>query len=91
MLTIESVAARSVFVLVATPRQRSSLMITSDQLDRISSILATAPAWARLALTSADTRLRARGADELSAFLVRRIGEPQPCHDENQLTLPIAG
>jgi hypothetical protein len=66
-------------------------MITSDQLDRISSILAAAPAWARVALTSADSRMRARGADELSAFLIRQIGEPQPYHDENQLTLPIAG
>lgn len=66
-------------------------MITPDQLDRISSILATAPAWARLALTSADTRLRARGADELSAILIRRFGEAQPLHDPNQLTLPIAG
>lgn len=65
-------------------------MITPDQLDRISSILAAAPAWARLALTSADTRLRAQGADELSALLIRRIGEPQPGCDENQLTLPIA-
>jgi hypothetical protein len=66
-------------------------MITSDQLDRTSSILATAPAWARVALTSADTRMRARGADEVSAILIRRIDEPQPCHDKNQLTLPIAG
>jgi hypothetical protein len=66
-------------------------MITSDHLDRISSIIAAAPAWARLALTSRDSRLRARGADELSAFLIRRISEPEPLHDENQLTLPIAG
>jgi hypothetical protein len=65
-------------------------MITPDQLDRISSILAVAPAWARLALTSADARLRARGADELSAFLIRRIGEPELTPDANQLTLPIA-
>jgi hypothetical protein len=66
-------------------------MITSDQLDQISSILASAPAWARLALTSADTRLRARGADELSSFLIRRIEEAQPCQDVDQLTLPITG
>ena len=66
-------------------------MITSDQLDRISGILAAAPAWARLALTSSDTRLRARGADEMSAFLIRRIAEPMPQQDENQLNLRIAG
>jgi hypothetical protein len=66
-------------------------VITPDQLDRISNILAASPAWARLALTSADARLRARGADELSALLIRRIHDPEPVGDENQLTLPIAG
>lgn len=66
-------------------------MITPDQLDRVSSILVDAPAWARLALTSADERLRARGADELSAFLIRRIAHPEPAYNDAQLTLPIAG
>jgi hypothetical protein len=66
-------------------------MITPDHLDRIASILAEAPVSARLALTSADTRLRSRGADELSAFLIRRITEAQPPHDESQLRLPITG
>jgi hypothetical protein len=59
-----------------------------EQLDRVAEILAASPAWARLALTSADQRLRARGADALSAFLIKRISEPaRP--DENQLSLPI--
>jgi hypothetical protein len=66
-------------------------MTTPDQIDRIASILVSAPAWARLALTSADLRLRARGADELSAFLIRRMQTGEPTQDENQLLLPIAG
>jgi hypothetical protein len=73
------------------PDEEELCMTTSEQLDRISSILAAAPAWARAALTSADERQRSRGADELSALVLRKIADPVPVCDENQLSLPIAG
>lgn len=66
-------------------------MNSPDHLDRISTILAAAPQWARLALTSADARLRARGADELASFLLRRMEEPVRQEHKDQLSLPIAG
>ncbi len=65
-------------------------MVTHEHLDRISTLLASAPAWARLALTSPDPRLRARGADEVTAFLLRRMEAQGTERDENQLTLPIS-
>jgi hypothetical protein len=49
------------------------VMITADQVSHIASILAAAPTWARQALTSSDPRVRNEGADELSAFLLRRL------------------
>jgi hypothetical protein len=65
-------------------------METTERLDRIAEILMAAPAWARLALTSADKRVRSRGADAVSAFLLRRMDEPAQSEDPNQLVLPIA-
>lgn len=62
-----------------------------DHLDRISGILAAAPAWARLTLTSAEEQLRARGANELSAFLLHRIAQSESNQDEDQLLLPLVG
>ncbi|HEY0027422.1 MAG TPA: DUF6771 family protein [Allosphingosinicella sp.] len=64
-------------------------MITADRISDIASILVTAPAWARQALTSADLRVRGEGADELSAFLLRRLDKVENAADPNQLTLPI--
>lgn len=62
-----------------------------EQSDRVAKILLAAPAWARLALTSEDMRLRERGADAVSAFLLKRMSEPEGYNDENQLVLPIVG
>lgn len=66
-------------------------MLERDQLDRMSHLLARAPAWARLALTSADERMRLRGADELSAFLLRRLGDQETVPHKDQLSLPNIG
>jgi hypothetical protein len=49
-----------------------------------------APAWARLALTSADKRVRLRGADAVSAFLLRRMEEAAQSEEADQLALPIS-
>ena len=64
-------------------------MVTLEQVDRVAEIIASAPPWARSALTSSDERLRAQGAEAISAFLLKRIGEPLR-HDQDQLALPIA-
>ena len=64
-------------------------MTTVERLDYVADILASAPAWARQALTSSDPRVRARGAETVSAFLLRKMDAPAPVQDDNQLTLPI--
>jgi hypothetical protein len=64
-------------------------MITADQVSHIAGILASAPTWARQALTSPDARVRNEGADELSAFLLRRLDRAETAPDPRQLTLPI--
>jgi hypothetical protein len=66
-----------------------SVMITADQVSHIAGILASAPTWARQALTSPDPRVRNEGADELSAFLLRRLDKAETAPDPRQLTLPI--
>lgn len=64
-------------------------MIDTIDAERIADILTTAPTWARHALTSADTRVRAQGADEISALIRRRLADPAARPDPNQLALPI--
>ncbi len=65
-------------------------MITAQDVDRLADILVTSPAWARLALSSTDKRVQARGADELSAFLLRRLAEPSIEKHPDQLSLSIS-
>lgn len=57
--------------------------------ERLSTILLNAPTWARLGLTVRETRLRERAADALAATIVRKLEEPAPVIDRNQLTLPL--
>jgi hypothetical protein len=64
-------------------------MIDTTDADRIADILVAAPPWARLALTSSDTRIRAQGADEISALIRRRLADAATKPDPNQLLLPI--
>ncbi len=59
------------------------------EADRITYILLQTPAWARLALTAPDDRLRKRGASAMSDFLLDRLEAPSTKHDERQLALPI--
>lgn len=55
----------------------------------LSSILLTAPAWARVGLTMRDAQMRERAADALAATIVARLEEPPALPDRNQLCLPI--
>jgi hypothetical protein len=64
-------------------------MITADRVSHIADILASAPTWARHALTSSDPRVRGEGADEVSAFLLRRLERAETTPDPRQLTLPM--
>ena len=64
-------------------------MITADRISHIAQIIASAPTWARQALTSADPRIRGEGADEVSAYLLRRLDQAETAPDPRQLTLPI--
>ena len=57
--------------------------------ERLSAILLNAPVWARLGLTVPDPRLRERAADALAATIVRKLEEPAPVTDRNQLALPL--
>ncbi len=57
--------------------------------DQISVILQTAPAWARVGLTVRDAALRERAADTLAAAILKRLDEPAPCVDRDQLALPL--
>jgi hypothetical protein len=66
-------------------------VITADRIGDIADIIATAPAWARQALTSTDPRVRSEGADEVSAFLLRRLDKAVNAVDPDQLTLPMNG
>jgi hypothetical protein len=57
--------------------------------ERLSLILQTAPAWARLGLTVRDPALRERAADALAATIINRLDEPLQVQDRNQLPLPL--
>ncbi len=65
-------------------------MNSIDRLEHVADILASAPVWARQALTSSDARVRVRGAETMSAFLLRKLEASDNGADDNQLTLPIA-
>ena len=66
-------------------------MITTERISDIACLIATAPAWAARRWTSPDPRVRSEGADEVSAFLLRRLDKAEEFTDPNQLTLPITG
>lgn len=66
-------------------------MVTGERFDQIAGIIASAPTWARHALTSSDPRVRGEGADELAAFLLRPLDKSDDASDPRQLTLPITG
>lgn len=57
--------------------------------ERLSVILQTAPAWARLGLTVGDSALRERAADALAATIIDRLDEPLQVPDRDQLALPL--
>ena len=56
---------------------------------RLSSIILSAPAWARVGLTMRDTQMRESAADALAATIVERLAEPPALPDRDQLCLPI--
>lgn len=74
-----------------TPLAESFLFCSHARMDRerLTTILLTAPAWARLGLTVPDPRLRERAADALAATIVQRIDEPVRVVDRDQLALPL--
>ena len=57
--------------------------------ERLSHILQTAPAWARLGLTERDSALRERAADALAATIIDRLDQPVPVSDRDQIALPL--
>ncbi|HEV2568758.1 DUF6771 family protein [Sphingomonas sp.] len=59
------------------------------EVERLSTILVSAPAWARLGLTVSDARLRERAADALAAIIAHRLEEPDIRPDRSQLALPL--
>lgn len=56
--------------------------------ESISRIILNAPAWARVALTMRDERMRERAADVLAASILEKLNA-QPAPDPNQMTLPF--
>jgi hypothetical protein len=65
------------------------MFLRGMDIARLSTILQTAPAWARLGLTVRKHELRERAADALAANIIRRLDEPEPCNDTSQLPLPL--
>lgn len=63
-----------------------------EQLDRarLSSVILSAPAWARVGIATRDERMRERAADVLAATIAERLNVPEP-PDRNQLTLELEG
>ena len=55
--------------------------------ERISELIAEAPAWAKLALTVPNERLRADAHAELAQHVYSALFKPAPL--EGQLTLPL--
>ena len=69
-----------------------SVLICSHELmerERLSVILQSAPAWARLGLTVPDPRLRERAADALAATIVERLDDAVYVVDRDQLALQL--
>ena len=54
---------------------------------RIAAALERAPIVARLALTSANDRVRARAADQLGEFVAGKLAEPMTMSDPRQMSL----
>ena len=71
------------------PNRSCSVLMRRMDAERLSAILLNAPVWARLGLTVPDHRLRERAADALAATIVRKLEEPAPVTDRNQLALPL--
>jgi hypothetical protein len=68
----------------------SHMIIERVEAQRLASVLAASPIWARLALTSANPRLVERAAETMAAIVIHRLSEPEPpCVDEAQMMLPI--
>lgn len=57
--------------------------------DRISAIVLGAPAWLRMDLGGADTRLRERAADALAATITSKLHKVTDPADLNQVPLPL--
>jgi hypothetical protein len=53
----------------------------------ISTVLLSAPAWARLGLTVRDERMRERAADVLAATILERLQHPISRPDPDQMLL----
>lgn len=57
--------------------------------EAISSILLSAPAWARVGLTVRDERMRERAADALAITIVERLEHPVSQSDPDQMMLQL--
>lgn len=51
--------------------------------------LLTAPAWARVGLTTPSERLREAAAAELADTIIGALETPQTIYDARQMTLPL--
>jgi hypothetical protein len=66
----------------------SHMMIERVEAQRLATVLAASPIWARLALTSANPRLVERAAETMADIVILRLSEPEPpCSDERQMGL----
>lgn len=54
---------------------------------RIATLLEGAPAWSRLGLTSLDSGLRKRAADQLGTLIAAKLFEAEPVTDQRQMSL----
>lgn len=60
-----------------------------DSQEMIAAALLSAPGWARVGLTTPDSRLRVEAATTLAAHLCESLSPPLAMQDRNQLPLPL--
>ena len=70
------------------PDLYSMLMERIDPL-QIASILLSAPAWAKIAMTMPEENMRVQGASELAITIVEQLSGYPYQQDRNQLSLPL--
>lgn len=63
------------------------VLTMENDSSRIAAALEDAPIVARLALTSANERVRARTAAQLGEHIAHKLAQPEPTSDARQLCL----